>query len=120
MEKGMIFRPGKERDELAWKKSAKGSPGVSIQDFLTIKENKTVTVRYVKVEPGGRIIPHCHDVWEVFYVLEGKGEAEMGERKEMCSKGVCFVAPPGVMHSMKNTDNVPILLFCVFTPPLAE
>lgn len=120
MEKGMIFRHEKEMRALPWKKSAKGSPGVSIQDFLTKKENEKVTVRYVKVEPGGRIIPHTHDVWEVYYMLEGKGEAEMGDRKEVCSEGTCFIAPPGVRHSLKNMGDDPILLFCVFTPPLVE
>jgi quercetin dioxygenase-like cupin family protein len=120
LEKGIILRPEQEMKGLAWKKSAKGSPGVSIQDFLTKEENERVTVRYVKVEPGGHIIAHSHDVWEIFYMLEGKGEAEMGGRKEICSKGTCLIAPPGVRHSLKNIENVPVLLFCVFTPPLTE
>jgi len=118
--KGMIVRPKQEMKDLQWKRSAKGSPGVSIQDFLTISENDKVTVRHVKVEPGGRIIPHSHEVWEVYYMLEGEGEAVMGDRTEICSKGTCFIAPAGVKHSLKNTGDVSILLFCVFTPPLVE
>ncbi len=120
MKEGMIFRPEEEMKILPWKQSAKGSPGVSIQDFLTGKENEAVTVRYVKVEPGGRIIPHTHTVWEVYYMLEGSGEAEMGDRMETCVRGTCFVAPPGVRHSLRNTGDSPILLYCVFTPPLVE
>ena len=120
VDKGMIVRPEQEMKDLQWKVSAKGSPGVSIQDFLTVSENDKVTVRHVKVEQGGHIISHSHDVWEVFYMVEGEGEAVMGDRTEICSKGTCFIAPAGVRHSLKNTGNAPILLLCVFTPPLIE
>ncbi len=116
----MIFRSDPEMKELPWKSSTKGSPGVSIQDFLTIKENDTLTVRYVKVETGGQIVPHSHPVWEVFYMLEGESEAVMGGRTENCSKGTCLIAPPGVEHSMKNTGDRPIMLLCVFTPALDD
>lgn len=116
----MIVRPEQEMKDLEWKRSAKGSPGVSIQDFLTGGENDKVTVRHVKVEQGGQIIPHSHDVWEVYYMLEGHGEAVMGDRTEICSKGTCFIAPAGVPHSLKNIGDIPILLLCVFTPPLIE
>lgn len=119
MENGRIYRPDKGMTELPWTRSPKGSPGVTIQDFLTISENDALTVRHVKVETGGRIVPHAHDVWEVFYLLEGDGEATMGARTEFCSKGTCLVAPPGVRHSLKNTGEVSILLLCIFTPPLS-
>ena len=118
MKTGRIYRHDKEMMELLWTRSPKGSPGVTIQDFLTINENDALTVRHVKVETGGRIVPHAHDVWEVFYLLEGDGEATMGDRTEFRSKGTCLVAPPGVKHSLKNMGDSPILLLCVFTPPL--
>jgi len=118
--KGMIFRPEEEMKNIQWKKSVKGSPGVWIQDFVTNKENTQVTVRYVKVEPNGEIIPHTHDVLEVFYIVEGKGELLMGDKRLVCSKGSCLIAPAGVRHGLKNIQDIPILLFCVFTPPLSE
>jgi len=120
MERGMIFRPEKEMKNIEWKKSAKGSPGVWIQDFITGNENNQITVRYVKVEPNGEIIPHTHNVLEVFYIVEGKGELLMGDEKLVCSKGTCLIAPAGVKHGLKNVQDVPILLLCVFTPPLVE
>ena len=120
MEKGMIFRPEPEMEALPWKSSSKGSPGVTIRDFFSIKENDTVTVRHVRVDTGGQIVPHSHSVWEVFYMLEGDAEAKMGDFTARCSKGTCLIAPPGVKHSMKNTGNQPILLLCVFTPPLED
>jgi len=120
LEKGIILRPEKEMKNIEWKKSIKGSPGVWIQDFITNKENNQVTVRYVKVEPNGQIIPHTHNVLEVFYILEGEGDVLMGDKRQICSKGTCLIAPAGVKHSLKNIQDVPVLLFCVFTPPLSE
>lgn len=120
MEKGQYFRPGQEIEKLEWYKSIKGSPGVWIKDMLTIIENDQVTVRFVKVEPGGEIIPHTHEVMEVFYILEGKGELLMGNYKEICSEGTCIVAPAGEKHGLKNILNQPIMLLCIFTPPLEK
>ena len=118
MKKGRIFSPEKEIKELKWFKSKKGSPGVWIKDMLTGKENNQVTVRFVRVEISGQIIPHTHDVMEVFYILEGEGEVIMGKDKKICKSGTCLIAPAGVKHSLKNIRDIPVLLLCVFTPPL--
>lgn len=118
MIRGKVFRPGYEIEKLEWYKSIKGSPGVWIKDMLTMKEDKQATVRFVKVEPGGEIIPHIHEVMEVFYILEGKGELLMEDNKEICSEGTCIVAPAGVKHGLKNIQNKPIMLLCIFTPAL--
>lgn len=120
MEQGKVFRPGAEIEKLEWFKSIKGSPGVWIKDMMTIEENNKATVRFVKVEPAGEIIPHIHEVMEVFYILEGEGELLVGDKKEICSKGTCIIAPAGLKHGLKNTINQPIMLFCVFVPPLEK
>jgi quercetin dioxygenase-like cupin family protein len=120
MEKGKIFRPEHEIKKLEWYKSIKGSPGVWIKDMLTVEDNEQVTVRFVKVEPGGEIIPHTHEVMEVFYILDGEGELLMSDTKQICSQGTCIVAPAGEKHGLKNILDQPIMLLCVFTPPLQK
>lgn len=114
---GSVFRE-EEMERITWEKSPKGSPGVWIRDLVTRETNDRVTVRIVRVDPGGEIIPHVHDVMEVFSILEGEGKALMGEKTQLCSAGTCFVAPAGVKHGLKNTQGAPVKLFCVFTPPL--
>ena len=115
---GRMFREKEEMERIGWEKSLKGSPGVWIRDLVTRKTNDQVTVRIVRVDPGGEIIPHVHEVMEVFYILEGEGEALMGEKTQICPSGTCLFAPAGIKHGLKNTGDVPVKLFCVFTPPL--
>lgn len=117
--KGNIFREHEEIERIKWGKSPKGSPGVWIRDLVTRETNDQVTVRIVRVDPQGEIIPHVHDVMEVFYILEGEGEVLMGAEQQFCLSGTCLVAPAGVKHGLRNTQNVPVKLLCVFTPPLA-
>jgi mannose-6-phosphate isomerase-like protein (cupin superfamily) len=115
--KGRIFQK-EDIEKVNWETSPKGSPGVWIRDLVTQETNDRVTVRIVRVDPEGEIIPHTHDVMEVYYILEGEGDALMGEKRQRCSTGTCFVAPAGVTHGLKNTQNLPLQLLCVFTPPL--
>jgi quercetin dioxygenase-like cupin family protein len=98
---GSIFREKEEMERIRWEKSPKGSPGVWIRDLVTRETNDQVTVRIVRVDPGG------------------EGEALMGEKTQICPSGTCLVAPAGVKHGLKNTEDVPVKLFCVFTPPLS-
>ena len=115
---GSIFREDKEIEKIKWAKSPKGSPGVWIRDLVTRETNDRVTVRIVRVDPQGEIIPHTHEVMEVFYILEGEGEVLMGEGTQLCSSGTCLLAPAGLKHGLRNTQDFPVKLFCVFTPPL--
>lgn len=41
---------------------------------------------------------HCHDFFQIVYVVEGKGDIYIGERKYLLeSNGICVI-PPGVKH----------------------
>jgi len=53
-----------------------------------------------------------HEDQEVFYVLEGRGEALVGEESFPLRPGDCFHVTPGLWHYIKrDKDSAPIRLF---------
>ena len=53
-----------------------------------------------------------HEDQEVFYVLEGRGEALVGEERFPLREGDCFHVSPGLWHYIKrDEDSAAIKLF---------
>jgi len=46
-----------------------------------------------------------HEDQEGFFVVEGTGEALVGENNIMLRPGVCFIVPPGFYHSIKRDSS---------------
>lgn len=66
------------------------------------------------VQPGVAIEPHQHvDVEEVYYILEGKGEVEIGEERRPVSQGDAIYLPPRKTHTLKNTGTYPLRFICI-------
>jgi quercetin dioxygenase-like cupin family protein len=62
---------------------------------------------------------HIHkDAEEVIYVLKGNGYLTIGNKKENISPGTVGYIPKGKPHSINNTGNETIKLYCVFSPPI--
>ncbi|MBO8137558.1 MAG: cupin domain-containing protein [Desulfotomaculum sp.] len=90
------------------------SPGVYVQPILSGNEGLGFKNMFVKIEPGGEILPHTHDVTEVFYFIEGAGSVLVnGERKE-CRAGTVVVAPAGIEHGVKNETREVVYLLANF------
>lgn len=87
---------------------------------LTVnKENDRLSATLVTIKPGGELLPHTHEVLEVFYIIEGEGSALVnGERKEAAG-GSIIVAPPGSEHGLINTGEKDLTLYAVFSPGVA-
>lgn len=55
------------------------------------------------LEPGDGTSPHLHrEHADGFYVLEGQLEATVGSRTILLGPGGLMVAPPGVVHAVRN------------------
>ena len=68
--------------------------------------------------PGQQHKPHIHaDQDKLYYVIEGTGEAMVGEETSAVIAGDLILAPAGVIHSMKNTGSAPLTVLVVFAPP---
>jgi mannose-6-phosphate isomerase-like protein (cupin superfamily) len=74
-----------------------------------------------KVDPGSRSNPHHHDVQEeVFYVVSGHGEIEVGNEREPIEPGSVIVVPPGMTHSLINTGDETLKVFSAVAPPFEQ
>lgn len=68
--------------------------------------------------PGQQHAAHVHaDQDKLYYVLEGTGEAVLGDEVEAVEAGDLVMAPAGVPHGMKNTGAEPLLVLTIFAPP---
>jgi len=69
-------------------------------------------------EPGQEHAAHAHAGQDKLYiVLEGSGMVQIGEQTELLSAGDVALAPAGVVHSIKNTGTVRLVVMAVLAPP---
>jgi quercetin dioxygenase-like cupin family protein len=68
--------------------------------------------------PGQEHTAHTHaDQDKLYIVLEGSGEATVGEERSEVGPGDVVLAPAGVAHGMKNAGTGPLVVLVVFAPP---
>jgi quercetin dioxygenase-like cupin family protein len=69
-------------------------------------------------EPGQEHALHAHDGQDKLYVLlEGSGEVQIGEQRELLSAGDAAFAPAGVQHSINNPGPRRLVVMAVLAPP---
>jgi mannose-6-phosphate isomerase-like protein (cupin superfamily) len=72
---------------------------------------------YVTLEPRGGQVPwHNQEQEEVYFVLQGSGEACLGEERFGLAAGQAAYIPPGVFHQLTNTGEAPLALVYVYGP----
>ncbi len=86
------------------------------KDLTSQEENGRVSTHYLHIMPGGEIVPHTHEVLEVFYLISGKGVALVNGEHVEASAGSVIIAPAGSEHGLKNTGSDIIELYAVFSP----
>ena len=60
---------------------------------------------------------HTHrNEGEVSYILEGEGEAVMGDRKVPLSAGSFLYVPKGIPHTLNCTGSSPLKIMHIFVP----
>ena len=65
-------------------------------------------VVYFEVAPGKRLGRHTDSSEEVLYIVEGEGEATVGEERALVSAGSLAVVPALVPHDIRNTGSIPL------------
>jgi quercetin dioxygenase-like cupin family protein len=69
-------------------------------------------------EPGQEHKAHTHaDQDKLYVILEGTGEATVGEETAVVSAGDVVLAPAGVSHSMRNPGPQRLTVLIAFAPP---
>jgi len=68
---------------------------------------------------GGCTDLHSHDSsGELMVFMSGKGRAWLDGVEYELKPGVAIYAPPGVTHKTMNTGDEPLMISCVFVPPI--
>ena len=69
-------------------------------------------------EPGQEHAPHTHEGQDKLYVvLEGSGEVQIGEQKQLLNAGDLAFAPSGVVHSIRNSGEERLVVMAILGPP---
>jgi mannose-6-phosphate isomerase-like protein (cupin superfamily) len=72
---------------------------------------------YVILEPRGGQVPwHDQEQEEVYFILQGTGEACLGEERTVLTAGQAAYIPPLVFHQLTNTGDDPLVMIYVYGP----
>ncbi len=72
---------------------------------------------HVTLDPEGGQVPwHNHDQEEVYLILQGTGEACVGEERIVVTGGQAMHVPPTVFHQLTNIGREPLLMVYVYSP----
>jgi mannose-6-phosphate isomerase-like protein (cupin superfamily) len=69
------------------------------------------------VPVGARTIAHYHrSTEELYFFTDGRGRMTLGDEERDVAAGDCVVIPPGEVHALINTGDVPLVLLCCCAP----
>lgn len=105
----------KNQESAEWVKNPKHRD-VYLRHLATSQNNDRLSTHIVRIEKDGEIVPHTHEILEVFYIMEGNGLALVNGERIKASKGDCIIAHAGEEHGLINTGEEEILLYAVFSP----
>ena len=70
----------------------------------------------VRVFPGGSIPAHEHVNEEIYHILSGTGEMQVGNETERVRAGDTVYMEPDVPHTLRNTGDSDMELLFVYSP----
>ncbi|BAS28238.1 dimethylsulfonioproprionate lyase family protein [Limnochorda pilosa] len=71
---------------------------------------------YVSIHPGGKVPLHDHEQEEVYLVLSGRGEIQVGDEVEPVEGVTAIYLPPGKPHELRNTGEAEMVMVFVYAP----
>lgn len=74
-------------------------------DARKIYENLNAEVIHMNLQPGQSLKRHTTPVDVFFYILEGKGEVEIGAETQQVEKDAIIDSPKGIPHLLRNTGE---------------
>jgi mannose-6-phosphate isomerase-like protein (cupin superfamily) len=79
------------------------------------------SVAEATLAPGQATERHYHrESEEVYFLLEGEGELELGAERGPVRAGDAIPIPPGTWHTLVNTGAGPLRLLCTCAPPYSH
>lgn len=93
--------------------------GCFSKNLVTRAETEAFSAHHLRIEPGGGFKPHVHaGETELHFIISGRGQVLVGERWDDVVAGDAVLAFPGIVHGLRNPGSDPLLVLCVFSPPL--
>lgn len=75
---------------------------------------------YFEVEPGGHIGRHTDSAEEILYIVDGEGEAVVGDERAPVSRGALALVPELVPHDLYATGDTPLRVLGFFAAAMVE
>ena len=57
---------------------------------------------------------------EIYFILEGRGRVEVGEKREEVSAGEAIFIRKGEAHCIENIGTAPLRFLCIYSPPYSD
>lgn len=95
-------------------KDVSGHDGFCAQSLLDLTE-KDVTVRLLKIRPGGvgPVPPHSHAEAHFFLVLEGNLKLEIDRSSILVPSGSFIKVPPYAQHQLECSGGSDLTVFAI-------
>jgi len=87
-----------------------------IIEVINQPDHPEVSLAQARVAPGITTQWHTVEAQEVYYILSGKGQAEVGEEAWLVGPGDAVSIPPLVRQRIINTGVTDLVFLCVCTP----
>jgi len=99
--------------------------GLYHREILSAAEADSLGVRvsavlWERIEVGGAVLPHYHDVAEVIHITKGRVRLLCNGEWKTYRAGDTFHVPAGVVHSVRNDDIAPTEQIIIFLPVSGE
>lgn len=94
-------------------------PNVFMRQIALNAETERLSAGYVRILPGAELMPHTHEVLEIFHILKGTGSALVNGERVDVTGGTVIIAPANIEHGLRNTGDTDIELYAVFSPAIA-
>lgn len=105
--------------------TAGGSHLADVQSHYFLRGEQTgnaYSMTEIVFQPGAQGTPthRHHREDELYYVIEGKLEAHVGDQRVTLEAGSSLLLPRGIKHKVSPTGNVPTRVLMIITPPGLE
>lgn len=85
-------------------------------DARKVHENTNVQIVHICLKPGEMLIKHETAVDVSFFILEGEGEVEIGDKKVLVSENTLVDSPKDLPHCLYNNGTADFRVLVIKTP----
>ncbi len=91
--------------------------GCHIIEVLNQPETESVSVAHARVQVGATTQLHAlQDTSEIYYILEGRGIANVDGVLKQLEKGDCIIIAPDKSQSIENNGDRDLKFLCICQP----